>query len=198
MGAGAPQNLNTDVVRVLVAGHAFAFEGRGPYWVYSNEEERRLRMPAVPPHWQREYILAQVTKRYPFRPVHVVTMDRMVSEHAPRESYTPSVFSGQYVESNALQFDMVFLPDLSGPWSDASNEPDTGVQTVLVIIMLEGALQLVRPGGWLYFSKLLRESYVHAGFALGASDADDYVMHEEGTPEVEIGRTRYMAIQKSD
>jgi hypothetical protein len=151
---------------ILVAGHPSAFEGS----------------PSRDPHWQSYLIEREIDRRY--NPAtwshHIVTMDASVKEVWPSEDagkgygeYSSSVFSGPYIERNRGKFDMVFLADVGGGWGNGLGEwKSQGAEFPFLVArmssMMEGALQLVKDGGWLYCGKV-GAAHVAAGVGLGGN-----------------------------
>jgi hypothetical protein len=137
--------------------------------------ERPIKETFIPhsDHWQKYLIERQIKIKYGEDvKFHIVTMDPRVEEccitgpdkdgNPTSNYYTPSVYEGPYVENNKNKFDIVFVPDIGSVYGSMlhrilSKEEINPELISEIHQFINGCLQLIKPGGFLYVGKLFIE-----------------------------------------
>lgn len=114
----------------------------------------------VDTHWQKNYIKERIEYLFPGKKPEIETVDLYsgggregdIFEYDEKQEQ-PTNFAGM----NQEEFDMIFLPDCGGAWyQDQTSGWKTGNGEESLVKLLRAPLSMLKPGGYLYFSKILR------------------------------------------
>jgi hypothetical protein len=128
---------------------------------------RKLLLAGCPYHvthfkdywWCEEYSTGKLTDIIP-DDVQVETIDPMRFEYvgATKADYVTSVWDENFHNIHKDSYDYVILPDLDGPWWQTQCAKDL----YALITLIEGAMNLVKPGGYGIFDKILMQNEMNA------------------------------------
>src|SRR3989344_4170211 len=79
---------------------------------------------------------------------------RVLYNHIQTDGFDTSSLDS-FINTHYNIYDIVFMPDCGGPWSDAWNIKDNEQRVNKIISILMDVLKIVKPNGWLIFSKIL-------------------------------------------
>ena len=118
--------------------------------------------PFVDGHWQEDYIRERIQEHFPNKKAEIETVDIMPGGDREGDIFNydknqedPTNFSGM----NHNEFDMIFLPDCGGVWflvQESGRGTEHAEETLVQV--LNAPLKMLKPGGYLYFSKILNEN----------------------------------------
>jgi hypothetical protein len=122
---------------------------------------RKLLLAGCPYHvthfkdywWCKESAVGKLIDSIPDN-VQVETIDPVCWEYvgATKADHVTSVWDGNFHNKHKDSYEYVILPDLDGPWSQTQYENDLHA----LIILIEGVMNLVKPGGYGVFDKIFR------------------------------------------
>jgi hypothetical protein len=129
--------------KILVYCHPkkINYSDKSSHWWLSSSYDTLQSKPAINYILERNNIKPESTT---FRTVDITG----------KPDYQTDGFSSEFITEHKNEFDIVMLPDCGGRWWEISKSGDDIDQSILLYSLIESLMNIVKPGGKLYLSKI--------------------------------------------